>query len=82
LKAFATEDWPALRWAKRDGSVLSALRAACLRLRTHWQAASVHSTAVGALGFASFASFRFVFEAFVGEKHLFAGSKDKFSTAF
>jgi hypothetical protein len=35
-----------------------------------------------ALGLATLASFWFVLETFVGEKHLFAGSKNKLSAAF
>lgn len=38
------------------------------------------SSTFSAFRFATFAAFGFVFEAFVGEKHLFAGGKHKFST--
>jgi hypothetical protein len=44
-------------------------------------AAASASTPFGALGLATFASLRFVLEAFVGKKHLFAGSENKLSAA-
>jgi len=37
--------------------------------------AATTATALGTLRFAGFAALRFVFESFVGEKHLFAGGK-------
>jgi len=40
------------------------------------------TAALGPLGLARLAAFRFVLEAFVGEKHLFAGGKNEFSAAF
>jgi len=40
------------------------------------------ATAFGALGFARFTAFWFVLEAFVGEKHLFAGGKHKLGATF
>jgi hypothetical protein len=40
------------------------------------------STTLGALGLAAFATFGFVLKTFVGEKHLFASSKNKLGTAF
>jgi hypothetical protein len=40
------------------------------------------TAALGPLGLARLAALRFVLEAFVGEKHLFAGGKNEFSAAF
>jgi hypothetical protein len=42
---------------------------------------SAASSALGSFGLASFAALGFVFKAFVGEKHLFAGGKNEFSAA-
>src|SRR4029077_20453066 len=39
------------------------------------------TAALGPFRLATFAALRFVFEALVGEKHLFAGGKNEFSTA-
>ena len=38
------------------------------------------ASAFGAFSLTSFAALRFVFESLVGEKHLFAGRKNEFST--
>jgi hypothetical protein len=38
------------------------------------------TAALGPFGFASFAALGFVFETFVGEKHLLAGGKNEFGT--
>jgi hypothetical protein len=80
LKAFSAKDRASLRGSEGDGSVLSALGAGGLRFRAHLRGAA-SSTAFSALGLAAFASLWFVLETFVGEKHLFAGSKNKFSAA-
>jgi hypothetical protein len=37
------------------------------------------TSALGSFGLASFAALGLVLEAFVGKKHLFAGSKNEFS---
>jgi hypothetical protein len=80
LKTFAAKDWTSLCGPEGHGGVLSALGAGGLRFRTHLRGATA-SAAFRALRFATFASFRFVLESFVGEKHLLAGSKNKFSAA-
>ena len=81
LKAFAAEYRPALRRAERNSSFLSALRAGCLGLSS-LECISTWTRTLRALGFAVFAPLGLVFEALVGEKHLFAGGKDKFLIAF
>jgi hypothetical protein len=84
LEALAAEDWAALRRTEGNRCVLTALGTSGLGLRAHLGAAICAAIAdtFGTLGFATFATFRFVFEAFVGEKHLFAGSEHKFGTTF
>ena len=83
LEAFPAKDRAALRRAEGDGGVLAALRTGGFGLRPHLRRAICPAaTTLGALGFAGFAAFRFVLEALVGEKHLLAGSKYEFSTAF
>jgi hypothetical protein len=84
LEAFAAEDWAALSRAEGDGGVLAALGAGGFSLGTHLcsAATTVGADAFCTLGLATFATFGFVFEALVGEEHLFAGSKDKLRTTF
>jgi len=84
LEAFPAEDWAALRRTEGNGGVLAALRTGGLGLRAHLRraASTAGACTFGALGFATLATFRFVFEAFVGEEHLFAGRKDKLRTTF
>jgi len=84
LEAFAAEDWTALGRAEGDSGVLAALGAGGFGLRAHLRSAAttVGADALRALGLATFATFRFVFEALVGEEHLLAGSKDKLRTTF
>jgi len=81
LKAFTAEYRTSLCGTKRYGGLLAALRAVGLGLRSHGHGAPAATAACtfGTLGLAAFAPFRFVFEAFVGEEHLFAGSKNKLS---
>jgi hypothetical protein len=79
LEAFTAKDRASLCGPEGHGRVFSALRAGRLGFRAHLGGATAASTAFRALGFATFASLRFVLETFVGEKHLFAGSKNKFS---
>jgi len=80
LEAFAAKDWPSLRGPEGNCRLLSTLRARRLRFRAHLRGVTA-SAAFGALGLATFAPLRLVLETFVGEKHLFAGSKNKFSAA-
>src|ERR1700722_13611271 len=82
LEAFPAEDWAALRRTEGNGGVLAALRTGGLGLRAHLcgAAATARACTFSALGFATFATFGFVFEAFVGEEHLFTGRKDKLRT--
>jgi len=76
LEALPAKHRAPLRRPERNGSFLAALRAIRFRLRPHRTAAP----AFGSLRLAGFATLRFVLETFVGEKHLFAGSKYEFST--
>jgi hypothetical protein len=83
LEAFAAEDWAALGRAEGYRRVLTALGAGGFGLGTHLRSATtVGADAFRALSLATFATFGFVFEALVGEEHLFAGSKDKLRTTF
>jgi hypothetical protein len=84
LKTFAAEHGPSLRRAERNGSFLSALRAGSFGFRPleagyTWAGRTRNLTP---LGFAVLAPLGLVFEALVGEKHLFAGGEDKLLTAF
>jgi hypothetical protein len=82
LEALAAKNRTSLRRPEGDSSFLSALRARRLCFRAHLGGAATSATPTfSALGLATFASFRFVLETFVGEKHLFAGSKNKLSAA-
>ena len=80
LEALAAKDGTTLRGAEWDSGFLSALRAGSLGFRAHLRATTA-SAAFCALGLAGLASLRLVFEALIGEEHLFAGSKNKFSAA-
>jgi len=84
LEALTTKDRTALRRTEGNRRVLTALGTSGLGLRAHLGAPICTAVAdtFGTLGFATFATFGFVFEAFVGEKHLFAGGEDKFGTTF
>jgi hypothetical protein len=80
LEALAAKNRASLCGPEGDRGVLSALGAGGLCFRTHLGGAAA-STAFSALGLAAFASFRFVLETFIGEKHLLAGGKNKLSAA-
>jgi hypothetical protein len=80
LETFAAEDGTSLCGPEGNRGFLPALRAGRLCFRAHLGRAA--SSTFSALGLAAFASFWFVLKAFVGEKHLLAGSKDKLSAAF
>jgi hypothetical protein len=79
LEALPAEHRSPLRGTEGHRGFLSALRAIRLRFRPHLRAASASPTAFGAFRLAAFTTLGFVFEAFVGEKHLFAGGKYKLS---
>jgi hypothetical protein len=81
LKAFAAEHRSALRRAERNCSFLSALRAGCLGFSS-LECIGTRTRTLRAFGFAVLAPLGLVFEALVGEKHLFAGGEDKFLIAF
>jgi hypothetical protein len=83
LEALAAEDRPTLRWAEGDSGLLAALGTSGFGFGADLRAAACATRrTLGALGFAGFAAFGFVLEAFIGEKHLFAGGEDKLRTAF
>jgi hypothetical protein len=82
LEALATKNRTSLRGPEGDSRILATLGAGRLRFGAHLRgAATSASTTFSALGFAALAPFRLVLETFVGEKHLFAGSKNKLSAA-
>ena len=83
LEAFPAKDRAPLCRPERNRSFFTALRAGCLGFRSHLggSAASAASAAFGTLRLACLASLGFVLEPFVGEEHLFAGCKNKLSTA-
>jgi hypothetical protein len=80
LKTFAAEHGPTLRRAERNRSFLPALRAGCFSFRP-LKIVGAGTRALRALGFAILAPLGLVFEALVGEEHLFAGGEDKFLIA-
>jgi hypothetical protein len=75
LEAFPAKHRASLRGLEGDGGFFTALRAGRLRLRSYLPAYG--ATAFGPLGFACFAALRFVLKTLVGEKHLFASSKNE-----
>jgi hypothetical protein len=81
LKALTAKNRTSLRGPEGDSRIFATLRAGRLRFGAHLRGATSASTTFSALGFAALASFRLVLETFVGEKHLFAGSKNKLSAA-
>jgi hypothetical protein len=81
LKTLAAKDRASLRWAKRDGGFLPALRTTSLGFRAHRAAVSAAARRVGALGLASLAALGLVLKALIREKHLFAGRKYKLGAA-
>jgi hypothetical protein len=77
LKALAAIHRSSLRRAEWNRRFFSALRAVRFRFRPHGTAPAA---TLGSLRLAGFATLWFVLEAFVGEKHLFAGSKYELGT--
>jgi hypothetical protein len=75
LEAFPAKHRTSLRGLKGNGGFFTALRAGSLGFRSYLPAPSASS--FGPLGFACFAALGFVFETLVGEKHLFASSKNE-----
>jgi hypothetical protein len=72
-----------LSWPEGNCRFLTALRASRFCFRSYLSGASAsRTTTFGSLGFAAFATLRFVLESFIGEKHLLAGCKYKLGTAF
>jgi len=83
LKTFAAVHRTSLRWPERNRRLFAALRAD--RLGFHALNGSGGGRAVGSLHavrLTRLAPLRFVLEAFVGEKHLLAGSEYEFSSTF
>src|SRR5713226_4842157 len=82
LEAFPAKHRPPLCGTEGNCGFLPALRAVCLRFRTHRRGVNpATAAALGPLGLATFAALLFVLESLVGKKHLLAGSKNEFSTA-
>src|SRR6266851_9353659 len=83
LEALPAENRASLCGPEGNRGFLPALRAVCLCFRAHRGSVTpATTTALGPFSLASFATLGFVFEAFVGEKHLFAGRKNELSTTF
>jgi hypothetical protein len=83
LEAFPAKDRATLGGAERNGGVFAALRAGGFGFRAHLRGSSTAwADTFSALGLATFTTFGFVFETFVGKEHLFAGSKDKLRRTF
>jgi hypothetical protein len=80
LEALSAEYRPALRWLERYGGLLAALRAGSFGLRPH-RAATAATTRFCSFRLTRFAALWLVLKSLVGEKHLFAGSKDKLGAA-
>src|SRR5215470_13152686 len=78
LEALPAKHRAPLGRPERNRRFLSALRTGGLRFRPHLSAATA---AFGALRFAAFTSFWFVFEPLVREEHLFSGGEYKLGTA-
>jgi hypothetical protein len=78
LEALPAKHRPALSWPEGNCRFFTALGAGGLRFRPHLPTTAA---AFRALCFAAFTSLRFVLEAFVREKHLFAGRKYKLGAA-
>src|SRR5258708_37106645 len=76
LEAFPAKHRPPLCGTEGNCGFLPALRAVGLRFRAHRR--GMTTAALGALGLASLAALRFVFEALVVKKNLFAGAKNEF----
>jgi hypothetical protein len=75
MKTFTAINWPPLGNAKRDRGFLAALRANSLGF------GALDRTDLALRRLAIFATLWFVFETLVGEKQLFASSKNKLRTA-
>jgi hypothetical protein len=83
LEALAAKDRAALGGAEGNGGVLATLGTGGFGFRAHLRGSSTTGAdTFSALRLATFATFGFVLEAFVGKEHLFAGSKDKLRTTF
>jgi hypothetical protein len=82
LEAFPAKDRASLCRPEGNRCFFAALRAGCLGFRTHLGgSAAASSAAFGTLRLACLTSLGFVFESFVGEKHLFASRENELSAA-
>jgi hypothetical protein len=79
LEALPAKYRPPLCWPEGNCRLFPALRTVRLRFRSYLRSTTTASATFSALGLASFASFGFVLETLVGEKHLFAARKYKLS---
>jgi hypothetical protein len=80
LEAFPAKHRTSLGWPEGNCCVFPALRTSGFRFRSH-RCVSAAATAFSPLCLAGFTSFWLVLKAFVGEKHLFTGSKYKLGAA-
>jgi len=78
LEAFAAKYGAALRWPEGNRGFLPALRTGGLCFSA---GSRTSATAFRPFRFATLAALGFVLETLVGEKHLFAGGKNKLSAA-
>src|SRR5260370_8019104 len=81
LEAFPAKHRPPLCGTEGDCGFLPALRAIGFCFRAHRGGVTAATAALRPFGLATFATLGFVLKALVREKHLFAGGKNKFTTA-
>ena len=80
LETFSAIDRTALRRLEGDGCLLPALRTGRFRFGSLEIVALARG--LSAFCFAVLAPLRLILEAFIGEKHLFAGGEDELRIAF
>jgi hypothetical protein len=76
-KTFATEDWPTLRWAEGDRSLLAALRAHRVGLHAGVTRSLRRANNGKTFGLAGFTAFGFVAKLLVVEEQLFTRGENK-----
>src|ERR1700751_1437666 len=81
LEAFPAEHRAPLRWPERYRGFLAALRTTGLGFGANRGRPASATDRLRTFSLTRLAALRFVFEAFVGEEHLFAGGKNEFGAA-